>query len=923
MIKCRRLCIAFLSIYTSLVFSESIPKGFENLFNMSESSLKLRNLDGTMSEPIVFFTSFDRIKLDVHDVNSMINLTRYLENNEINDEYKSIIIDDFITGVRDTSNCTGVLNECVIYPDTYEIVLNYNDKEVYLFVSPNVLNIESNGIQENKLYYDAKNEHNGIINSFDLYASDYSNQNSVISFNDKLTVGMPYGYLKTDFYLNNSESGSELYEAAYHLDVDSYLLKAGYFSYDPEVNTTDFLNGNTRISQSSITFGSSKNLLMGGDNSDKLLTFYAPTSGNVYIYRNARIIHQNVVKEGVHSIPYSSLPRGRYEVLLEVKSGSGVTTTTQTYQIYNNSSDSLPVGNADFALSSGLFKTNHYDNRMKSVNDIEGDPYAKGLVNYQLWPSFNLGMGGIASKQGTMFNLGGSYSLLDWGGSSEAVFRQFEDASHMNASISVPFLSLAYEQLNNQNRDLLASYMYGYADFSRVSLNTTYSFGHGQSIYAIYSINDDKLLDAIGTFTDQQYQLLSIGYTTPALLDSRLNVNLDVTDVRDEMSLSILWSIPLSTTIEAILGETSNTRGVAYLKTTLRKSNVIDSDSVATSLEVSNTYDRGINTIYQSMLASANGNTSYARGNISAHASTNGYYGINLGLSSTQVVANGDIYFTDKSSAAYAIVDVSIDHGLSNGQEIDEKGYFTLKKGGKRNRQFIVYDDQTIMPVEAYNEYKASFDSKSVDLYSTGTKQLDVYAQPGTVMSLSPKVSRTVSFISAFKNIAEKPVFGIECEGEGCIEVNKMSDGVYRVTVIEGLDFALTSKNTRCLLPYEFHSTNLMNFGQNYCLSIFDRSEPLLVDIDGRNLEVLFLGVYQESLALNSNIKLFESLGYQVIQKDIGQQKAIYIAQSPNDVKDSFNQHRKEISEIKRLAQKHYYTDSVEYYPITKTKNGD
>ncbi|MGC9492457.1 hypothetical protein ACP45A_07195, partial [Vibrio genomosp. F10] len=191
------------------------------------------------------------------------------------------------------------------------------------------------------------------------------------------------------------------------------------------------------------------------------------------------------------------------------------------------------------------------------------------------------------------------------------------------------------------------------------------------------------------------------------------------------MSLSILWSIPLSTTIEAILGETSNTRGVAYLKTTLRKSNVIDSDSVATSLEVSNTYDRGINTIYQSMLASANGNTSYARGNISAHASTNGYYGINLGLSSTQVVANGDIYFTDKSSAAYAVVDVSIDDGLSNGQEIDEKGYFTLKKGGKRNRQFIVYDDQTIMPVEAYNEYKASFDSKSVDLYSTGTKQLD------------------------------------------------------------------------------------------------------------------------------------------------------------------------------------------------------
>lgn len=905
------MLVVMVPTYSGFALGSDIPEGFEDLFELKETMVRLRNLDGTLTSPIPLLTSFNVLRLDASNQNSVIEVTKYLEDNGIDSNYRHQILEQLMLGIEDDSQCTGKLNECEIYPETFEIVHNYNDQELYLFVSPKALALESS--ISNQKYHSPESTENGLINSFDLYMSDYYKQDSITSLNNETILGLPYGYLKSDFNVNNSESGSELYEAAYHLDVDAYALKVGRFEFDPEMNSTDFLNNTARLGQNSISVGTSEKLLVGGKNSNKVLSFYVPVSGSVQVFRDDRLIYQNNVAEGQNSISYNELPSGRYEAVVEV-SNSGQVVNTQTYQVYNSNNDSLAEGDLDFATTLGLFSGSYYDYADADIVDIEDDVYGKALANYQLTRSLQVGLGGLATSEGEMFTLGGAYSFLDLSLDTEAVYSQFENASHINANIGIPYLSLSYESLDNEKGDPIASYMYGYADYSRLSLNSSYSFGHGQSLYGVYSFTKDKFVNQLSRNSEEQ-QFFSVGYSTPAIFDSRVNVNIDYSDANDETSLNLLWSIPLSDTIDVITGLTADSDGVNQFKTTVRRNELIESESFATSLEVSNTYDRLQNDMYQDALIATSGSTSYARMNASANMSTNDARGINAGLSSTQIITGDGIYITERASSAYTLVDVN-DEQLS-GQGFDEKGYFTLNKDGRNNSKFLVYNNETIVPLSSYSEYQAKFDSQSVDLYNSGDSQISVFSHPGTVAAISPKVSRVVSFVSAFNDLSEAPISNVECRGEGCIEVNEMTDGVFRVTVLEGLNFELTSDESQCLLPYEFSSTNQMNFGQNYCLPALEDHEIHLVKVGEQQLQAMFLGTYQSSSELKKTVNKLESFGYQVIQKPIGEFQAIYIAHV--SLENMLALHKQEIEELELLAKRLYRSNTINY-PVASLK---
>ncbi|MFA0108026.1 CS1-pili formation C-terminal domain-containing protein, partial [Vibrio splendidus] len=361
---------------------------------------------------------------------------------------------------------------------------------------------------------------------------------------------------------------------------------------------------------------------------------------------------------------------------------------------------------------------------------------------------------------------------------------------------------------------------------------------------------------------------------------------------------------------ETIVGLTSDSDDINQFKTTVRRNQLIDSDSFNTSLEVSNTYDRQQDDMYQDALLATSGTTKYARMNASAHTSTNGTSGINAGLSSTQIVTTDGVYITDKAATSYTLVDIH--QSQNTEQTFDEKGYFSLKKEGRNNSKFIVYNDETIVPLEDYSQYRAKFDSESVDLYNSGDSNVTVFTHPGTVASIEPRVSRVVSFVSAFNDISEQPITEVECHGEGCIEVNEMADGVYRVTVLEGMNFELSAKESQCLLPYEFTSTNQMNFGQNYCLPIAQEKQIDLIDADER-LQAMYLGAYESSIELNKALKKLESHGYRIIQKEVGSFKAIYIAHESINMAETIALHKRDIDQLKLLAKRLYRTNAITY----------
>ncbi|MFV8458623.1 TcfC E-set like domain-containing protein [Vibrio owensii] len=841
-------------------------------------------------------------------------MEKYLEANKINDVYRREITQKLTNGVNDESQCIGKIEDCELYPETYELVQNYNEQEVYLFVSPSILELSSQS--ERREYHAAKSESNGLINSFDLYFSSYENSDSTVSLNDEVTLGLPYGYFKSDFNLTNSEQGSELYEAAYHLDADAYALKVGHFEHDPDVNSTDYLNNTARMTQNSVTFGSSEKLLFGGKSSNKVLSFYVPSTGYVEVYRDDRIIYQANFSAGQQTIAYTDLPTGRYEARVDV-SVNGQVVNTQLFQVYNSTNDTLEEGGLDYTVSAGLLAESYFDYEDTNIDAIDDDAYGKALINYQATSNLQLGAGTLITDSGNMFSVGGNFSLLSTDLALEGVYNQFDEASHTNVNLGLRYFSVSYDKLDNEKGDPLATHMYGYSDYSRWSVNSYYNMGQGRSIYAIYTRNEETLLSNTSGLSDieREDNIITVGYTTPTILDSTLNVNFDYTDYDDNKSISLLWSVPLSDTMEASVSTYGELGSLEQFRTSVRKNDLVDTDAFNTSLEVANTYNRNQEDMYQDVTVTADGSTDYARMNGLAYASTrDSNKGVNLGLSSTQIITTEGVHVTNQRSDAYTLIDIEdvrIDE--ENEAEVRERGYVTLDKNGKSNSKFIVYENERVVPLRSYYEYDTNFDSESVNLYNSGESKKTVYSHPGTVSYLSPKISRVVSFVTSFNDISDQPINEVTCSGEGCLEVNEMTEGVYRVTVLEGLSFELSSAQQQCLLPYEFTSTSQLNFGQNYCLPIAENNEVQQIEIEEEILSVIFLGAYENSVPLESSVDKLQSLGYRVIQKDVGKYKAVYIAHNTSNMVDMLASHKKEIESIKLLAKRLYKADSISY----------
>ena len=109
---------------SNYAFGADIPEGFEELFELKESMVRIRNLDGTFTQAIPFLASFNILKLDPNNKDAITRVSEYLNNNSIDSDYSQQVIEQLILGIKDNAQCLGKLNECVLSPKTFEMVHN-------------------------------------------------------------------------------------------------------------------------------------------------------------------------------------------------------------------------------------------------------------------------------------------------------------------------------------------------------------------------------------------------------------------------------------------------------------------------------------------------------------------------------------------------------------------------------------------------------------------------------------------------------------------------------------------------------------------------------------------------------------------------------------------------------------------------------
>ncbi|EHR5764739.1 TcfC E-set like domain-containing protein [Vibrio antiquarius] len=902
------LWICFALSFSGNVSANIYPEGFEEFFSFIEKRVKLRNLDGTYTHVVPLEVKFDEVKLDPNNTAAVQQVKQYLLDNSVSEDNVSIILSSLLEGVSEQGLCAGNKKTCSLQPTHFQWVQNFNENELYLFVAPSVLDYSY--YSEDRSYHNPLSIDNGLINSFDLYANRYSNQDASISFNNVSTLGLPYGYLKADFSLANN-GNSELFDASYHADIESFAFKAGTFQYAPNVNSTGFLNSGYRFPHHGVYFGSSKNLLVGGERSDKSISFYAPRSGNVEVYRDGRLIYQRSIKEGHNTLSYQDLPSGRYEITVHVVN-NGEVVDRQTYQIYNTSNDSLKAGDIDYLISSGVFSGSYYD--YDDQNEMEGEAFGKGLLSYRPFDPLLLGVSGLLSNEASMLSSGASLYWLQTGLSSELTYSVFDDADYLSANLGLGSVNIAYEKLNNEEHNPLASFLFGYDNFERLSLNGSYNLGRGRSLYATYTYVDMESLGNGDYYIEPyDYSTVTLGFSSPSIISSLLNIYADYNDLSDEVSMNITWLVPLSEEVEVITGINSSQGELTQFSNTIRKENLWNIENVDNYIELGNWYDRKANENYQTASLNFNGDNDFGRMNMRLFASTNSYSGsgVSLGLSSTQVVTGEDVYLTNKRANSYAVIDV--DHLRNNEEDVDTKGYVSVEMDDRQSSRFVATQDETLIPLTDYKRYQTNFDAESVELHNSGDAQLNTFSHPGTVAVLNPQVSKVVSFVSAFNDLNERAVEDVSCEGDGCLSVSEMTDGVFKVTVLEGLAFELTSQENTCLLPYELSSSNQMNFGNNYCLPLDEEGATHLVTSEGKDLKIYFLGAFSPTQDFLNTVDELEELGFEVITKPVGELSAVYISNQPEKFDQLFSNSRELIDSVKALAATRYKLDSIAY----------
>ncbi|MCR9572197.1 TcfC E-set like domain-containing protein [Vibrio alginolyticus] len=900
------LWICFALSFTGNASANTYPEGFEEFFTFTNKEVNLRNLDGTFTHVIPLEVKFDEIKLDPNNTASVQKVEQYLLENSVSEDDVSVILNALMEGVSEQGLCTGNKKTCTLQPTHFQWVQNFNENELYLFVAPSVLDYSY--YSEDRNYHNPLSVQNGLINSFDLYASKYADQDNSISFNNESTLGLPYGYLKADFSLSN-KGNSELFDASYHVDIESFAFKAGAFQYAPNFNSTGFLNSGYRFPHHAIYLGSSKNLLVGGERSDKSISFYAPRSGNVEVYRDGRLIYQRSIKEGHNTLSYQDLPSGRYEITVHIVD-SGEVVDRQTYQIYNTSNDSLKVGDIDYLVSSGVFSESYYN--YDNQSEMEGEAFGKGSLSYRPFDPLLVGVSGLFSNEASMLSTGASLYWLKTGLSSELTYNLFDDADYLSANLGLGSVSIAYEKLNNEEHDPLASFLFGYDNFERLSLNGSYNLGQGRSLYATYSYVDMESLENQDYYIEPyDYSTVTLGFSSPSIISSLLNIYADYNDFSDEVSMNITWMVPLSEEVEVITGLNRSQGDLTQFSNTLRKENLWDIEGVDNYIDLRNTYDRKANENYQTAYLNFNGNNDFGRMNMNVFAATNNNSGVSLGLSSTQVVTGDNIYLTNRRANSYAVVDV--ERLRNNEADIDAKGYVSVKRDDKQSSRFVATKDETPIPLADYKRYQANFDAESVGLHNSGDAQLNTFSHPGTVAVLRPQVTEVVSFVSAFNDLNERAVKEVTCEGDGCLGVSEMTEGVFKVTVLEGLAFELRSLDNTCLLPYELTSSNQMNFGNNYCLPLDEDGATHLVTSEGKDLKIYFLGAFKASPEFLNTMDELKDLGFEVITKPVGELSAVYISNQPEKFDQLFANSRELINSVKELAANRYKLDSIAY----------
>jgi hypothetical protein len=916
------LMVAIVSC-TALSASD-VPDGFSELFDFKERPVSIGNINGQGRSTIVLSVNYDTVKLPTNNTESRDKLKAYFKRNNISSSMSEKILASLSEGVRNTELCVGKIDECIVTPEDYAFFYDYDSGLLTFFINGNELDKPLKHIE----FADGYNKNTAFVNHVDIYSSAYNDAGSSFAVNNKSIQGLKYGHLTSDVTI--SDSTSKFYELSYDLSfADNKRLYVGRFENGVEFNSTDIVNPTKYVKQTSINIGSTSNLILNETDSKERIFYFSPGPGEIRIYRDGRIIKQLNISEGQGYLSYSELPYGRYDIDIEVVV-AGQVISSERKTIYNDISNMPRVGTGDFVYSIGQFNQSRalfeHSNEgaitsEKNNSKFDDGSYGSGLYSQRFTDSWLFAVGGLISNADSVASVG-SQLYLPKGGKLDMNASMYQSgAVSLDTHFTINNFSSQYEKLiHKDGSDTLAKYLMGDLDYDKISSSFFYNFDNGLNGYYTYSNGKYSEPRKSDSYIKYRVSTFGLGYSDLPF-NSRVDVTFDYDHISANRTAFINFQIPFGNGFDAKVNMHDSSLGGREYSSSVAKNDFIELPNTMSSVQLASVYSDVTREYTNEFYGSASTQMDILRGGLNIYTNDRGSSGVSGSFSSSQIVTDAGVSFTSDRSDAYALIDVDVNNAqLTEGEAY---GFLTLRKNNKLENKMFIYDKTQSVPVQSYESYNINVDTESVSLYNSGDQGFDGFTYPGSVVVIQPNLKPLVTFVSSFSDVFDKPVDDVLCKGLGCVDVSKVIDGVFRVTLVEGSDFSLYSGSDKCLVPNDYEDAELMNFGHNYCLPDVSPNSTVTVRTSdsGRQVELYYVGTFNNGDVLNDFIYRLNLVGSTSYERQIGSDVAVYLvidsasllrlSKAQQSIVDSMKLYAKTNSGMKAINQPVAMKDNV------------
>ncbi|HHQ4488409.1 TPA: hypothetical protein ACSP2A_000700 [Aeromonas hydrophila] len=676
----------------------------------------------------------------------------FLDVNNI--KHSDKIAEEFIKGVGSDPSCQGLRSECVIYTQTFSVVIDYYQKRVRLFISP-----EWVGRRKERNEYLEIEGSNIISNKISLFLNDNA-IGTDLTISNRGYAGFGDGFFHHDFDIDN-ESGSTLNDLNYTWLNENKKIQAGRLKNGAYFN---YAYGKSHLANAlfqGIIVGTSEQLSLS--RSDNALTFFSPVPATVTVVNANQEVLKRYVNAGIGSISYNDLPRGIYQADVQIKADDGTLIHSMPSFIVNDGS----------RFAAGFEVYGQYgvatEEQLPTYGVGASLPVAENIVVYSSLQSVN---------KDEFFSLGAEYRK-----DGLSLITTLTD-SNLRREQALSLLWQAFSANYSQSKGKGPQKVQGILGEKEWQHSQDAEFSRSLRLNYNHQVGEQSVLGYSYTNTRSSYgnsESYGVSLSTPLWGNIYLSSNLERRNEEDFISLSL--SIPLGSNTS--LTTLSNYNGKKWSSKVTGQYNESYSDTLG--------YNLGA-TLGQDNEKSVSGGLNYSGSGVSmssrAFLSQTQGNSYGLQMDSVQVLSRNGLKFKNPYKGGQYDSFITLDSKLAKDVSV------SIKRSSDSSYQFIEQEDG-MLGVDSYDRYSVNAKINSGEFVFDNAsekfkKKVDLV--PGKALHITSSLNRVIENIV----MTHQKQTGMTCQGAGCVTVENIQDSLYRVKMFSSGEVNLISDQGFC-----------------------------------------------------------------------------------------------------------------------------